>query len=512
MNVAIIGAAGVRTPQLVHALLLYGEELGLQEIRLMDIDGQRLEWMGLVVQELNRRAARPVELSFTVDASSALDGVDYALFTLRVGGVDARRADEQIPLKYGVLGQETTGPGGLAMALRTVPVMVRYLDILGRRSPGAWAINLTNPAGLITQALADRGFGRVIGICDSPSELFRDLAQAIGIEKDRLWFDYFGINHLGWIKRVLYQGRDLLPAILADERALLRHGREMMPASLIRALGVIPNEYLMFYYRSHEIVERLRESGLTRAVVIDELNRRLFLSLAELADDPEGRAKALEVYQTYARARDASYMQLETSGEGAAGKGARAEAAGEPKAGRERAGHGEEGREAAPSADPGAFVDQLWKAASAPAHHPEKDDAGEPRGYSAIALRVLRGLHGTAPGVTVVNTVNGCALSCLDPTDVVEIPSLVDGNGIHPIRVEGPIPEHCRALLQAVKGYERLAAQAALEQSYELALQALIVHPLVPDARVAKRILDDLIAAHQAYLGPGLVSETGAVG
>jgi Alpha-galactosidases/6-phospho-beta-glucosidases, family 4 of glycosyl hydrolases len=480
MKVAIVGAAGVRTPQLVNALLLYGEELGLQEIRLMDIDGRRLEWMGLVVQELNRWAARPVELCFTVEAREALSGVDYAFFTIRVGGVEARLADEVIPLKYGVLGQETTGPGGFAMALRTVPVMVKYLEILSEHSPGAWAINLTNPAGLITQALMDRGFHRVVGICDSPAELFEEIAQAIGIEESRLWFDYFGLNHLGWIKRVVYQGRDLLPGILADERALLRHGREMIPASLIRVLGVIPNEYLMFYYRSQEIVERLRAGGLTRARVIDELNRRLFSQLAELAKDQDGQRKALDVYRTYARARDASYMQLETD--------------------RLETGQLEpDGR---------SLIDQLWDAASSATRDAaETDDASEPRGYSGIALRVLRGLSGVAPGVIIVNTLNGSALSCLDPTDVVEIPAFVDSSGIHPFRVEDPIPEHCRALLQAVKGYERIAARAALEQSYELALQGLIVHPLVPDALVAKQILDDLVAAHRAYLGDGLVSK-----
>lgn len=497
MKVAIVGAAGVRTPQLVNALLLDGEELGLDEIRLMDIDGRRLEWMGLVVQELNRRAARQVQLCFTVEAHKALSGVDYAFFTIRVGGVEARLADEEIPLKYGVLGQETTGPGGFAMALRTVPVMVQYLELLSEHSPGAWAINLTNPAGLITQALMDRGFHRVVGICDSPAELFEEIAQAIGIEENRLWFDYFGLNHLGWIKRVVYQGRDLLPEILADERALLRHGREMIPASLMRALGVIPNEYLMFYYCSRQIVERLRAGGLTRARVIDELNRRLFSQLAELAKDQDGQRKALDVYRTYARARDASYMQLETD---------------HIETGHISTDHTKTDYLATGTdhlkTDGAGLVDQLWDAASTAARDAaEKEDASEPRGYSGIALRVLRGLTGVAPGVIVVNTLNSSALSCLDPTDVVEIPAFVDCSGIHPFRVEGPIPEHCRALLQAVKGYERIAARAALEQSYELALQAMIVHPLVPDALVAKQILDDLVAAHRAYLGDGLVSK-----
>jgi len=550
MKVAIVGAAGVRTPQLVSALLLYAEELGLDEIRLVDIDEQRLEWMGLVVRELNRRAARPVALRFSGDPSVALEAVDFAFFTIRVGGMEARLADEQIPLRYGVLGQETTGPGGLSMALRTVPVMVKYLETLEERSPGAWAINLTNPAGLITQALTDRGFSRVVGICDSPAELFREIAAAIGLEEGDLWFDYFGLNHLGWIKRIVHRGKDLLPGILEDGRALLRHGREVIPASLIRALGVIPNEYLVFYYCSRQVVERLQVRRLTRAMVIDELNRRLFAGLAALAGDPEGQAKALEVYRIYARARDASYLQLETAAgtEGALSERSDSErtrdgitepgvtqpAVTEPavEASHPEGSKGRAGAKPAPwepgapsaakegvtaGADAADLVDLLWDQAASslahPAHSPEgASGTTQPSGYSGIALRVLRGLHGTAPSVTAVNTVNGWALGCLDPTDVVEIPSLVDRTGIHPFRVDAPIPEHCRALLQAVKGYERLAAKAALEQSYDIALQALIVHPLVPDARVAQRILDDLVAAHRQFLGGGLVSKLGLAG
>ena len=197
------------------------------------------------------------------------------------------------------------------MALRTVPVMKKYLEILSAESPQAWAINLTNPAGLITQALAEEGFKQVIGICDSPTELFKDIAAALEKNPDDLWFDYFGINHLGWIKRILYKGKDILPEVLQNDRALLRHDREMIPPDFIRSLGVIPNEYLMFYYRTRDIVESLQGAGITRAMVIDELNKLLFAALQELADTPPDRKEAYQIYQHYSR-HGINHMQLET--------------------------------------------------------------------------------------------------------------------------------------------------------------------------------------------------------
>ncbi|MDI9485838.1 MAG: hypothetical protein QM372_10280 [Bacillota bacterium] len=467
MKIAIIGAAGVRTPQLIRALFHYKDELQLDAIHLMDIDEQRLENMGLIVKEIGSRLAPGIQLLFTSDAQRALKGIDYAFFSIRVGSINSRVLDEQIPLRHGVLGQETTGPGGFSMALRTIPAMKKYLEILSAESPDAWAINLTNPAGLITQALVEEGFRQVVGICDSPTELFKDIANAIGLDPGRLWFDYFGINHLGWIKRILFKKRDILPEVLQNDRALLRHGREMISPDFIRSLGVIPNEYLMFYYRTRNIVEGLQKAGITRAMVIDELNKRLFASLQQLQDTPGERKEAYRIYQHYSRARDATYMQLETDS-----------TIGTSQNGLER------------------LIEKVWEENREGPANP----GDEPAGYSGIALQVLRALHGTRTAVTTINTINGSTVPCLDPGDIVEVQCYIDQNGVHPYQIEGTIPEHCRGLLQAVKSYERLAVQAALTQSYDLALQALAVHPLVPDALVAKEILDDLCAVHQDFI------------
>lgn len=454
MKAVIVGAAGVRTPHLVQAIWRKREALGVDSLTMMDIDARRLGLMEKVVAEMIGDPAFPITAS--MDPGEALADAGFVIFTIRVGGMEARAVDEQVSLKYDVLGQETTGPGGFAMAVRTIPVILDYIKLIEEVAPDAWVINLTNPAGIITQAVTAAGFQRIIGICDTPSELFKDAARGMGIPREELWFEYFGINHLGWIKKVLHRGRDISSQVLANDDALLRHGDSMLDPGFVRSLGMIPNEYLMFYYRNRSIVERVKANRITRAMLIQELNKRLFSELEKLSVQT---GSALQVYEQYSRARDASYMKVET---------------------------------ADLSCD--NISEQLWeKAAEAPAFESEK-----PEGYAGIALSVLEALLGGSPQVIIVNTLNHGAISCLDPQDVVELPSYVDQNGVHPMAVSA-IPEESRGLLQAVKNYERLTVQAVQENSYNKAWQALAVHPLVPDAEVARRILDDYIVQHAQY-------------
>lgn len=459
MKLTIVGAAGVRTPHLVKAIVDQSQELGITELVLMDIDGEHLRLLNGVIREMFLGYEILPDILITTDSRAALVEADFVIFTIRVGNTESRAWDESIPLKYGVLGQETTGPGGFAMAMRTIPVIIEYIKILEEVAPTAWVLNLTNPAGLITQAVTDYGFKRIVGICDTPSELFSDVARGMNIPRGELWFEYFGINHLGWIKRVLHRGRDITSEVLANDQALLRHGDSMLDPDFIRTIGMVPNEYLMFYYKHQEIVKRVQENRMTRAQIISDLNHRLFLELNKIEETGEQGA-ALRVYQQYSQARNRSYMKVETS-----------------------------------NLDYGTLLDGLWESAQEDALGGEEESA---TGYAGIALTVLRGLTGKLPQVIVVNALNFGAIMDLNENDIVELPCYVDVNGVHPI-VVSHIPEESRGLLQIVKNYERLTIQAVRERSYKKALQALTVHPLVPDATFAKMILDDFIKVHQAY-------------
>lgn len=453
MKIAILGAAGVRTPQLVRRLLRSTESFGLKKVALMDISGTRLDLMKTVIDDI---APPPegVTLSVTTDVREACRNADFVILTMRVGDIAARIVDEQVPLRYNVLGQETTGPGGFAMALRTIPVVLKYVDIIKEVAPKAWVVNLTNPSGLITQAVTDHGFNRIVGICDGPTELLAATARAVNRSMKELWFDYYGINHLGWIGGVKYQGQELLPSILQDEKALQTIARHSVDAEIIKDIGLLPNEYLIFFYKHQSVVQNIKRANITRSEQIDALNKELFDELAEIAAG-KSEEQPREAYFRYLRRRTGSYFQVERQGE-----------------------------------------------LSGESQPEELSDAAllEPEGYSEIAAQVLEALAGISPQIIPINVRNNGTLPCLAEDDVVEVQSLVDANGVHPFSVAVDVPPHSRTLLQRVKGYERLTIEAVKHNSYTLALQALTCHPLVPDFDTAKAILDAYIAEHGPYM------------
>lgn len=453
MKIAILGAAGVRTPQLVRRLLRSTDRLGLKEIALMDISGTRLDLMKMVIDDIAPEH-EGVALSVTTDIKAACENADFVILTMRVGDIAARIIDEQVPLRYNVLGQETTGPGGFAMALRTIPVVLEYVDIIKSVAPQAWVVNLTNPSGLITQAVTDHGFDRIVGICDGPTELLAATARAVNRSVQELWFDYFGINHLGWIGGVKYKGEELLPSILQDDEALQEIARHSVDAEIIKEIGLLPNEYLIFFYKHQSVVQNIKRANITRSEQIDALNKELFEQLAEIAAGKSSE-QPREAYFRYLRRRSGSYFQVERQGELS----------------------GEQAPE-------------------------EISDAAllEPEGYSEIAAQVLEALAGVNPQIIPINVRNNGTLPCLAPDDVVEVQSLVDANGVHPFSVRVEVPHHAATLLQRVKGYERLTIEAVKHNSYSLALRALTCHPLVPDFDTAKAILDAYIAEHGSYM------------
>ncbi len=222
MKLTILGGGGFRTPHVWEALIRETGTPRITDVVLHDLDPHRLAAMEAVLGSLAVGYDAP-SLRTTTDLRSALEGADFVFAALRVDGVDGRCCDEHVALDLGVLGQETTGPGGLAYALRTIPVMRHVAEVMNEvASPRAYLINFTNPAGIITQALQEILGDRVLGICDTPSGLGRRVATTLGRPAGRIEMDYVGLNHLGWMRRVLVDGEDLLPQLLADDAALAR--------------------------------------------------------------------------------------------------------------------------------------------------------------------------------------------------------------------------------------------------------------------------------------------------
>lgn len=215
MKIAVIGAGGIRTPLIVESILKRQERLGVDKLALMDIDAGRLDIIGALTAHLETNRSSDIKITRTTDPQSALDGADFVITTFRVGGIESRVIDERVPLEIGVLGQETTGPGGFAMGMRSIPVLLSYADLARRLCPDAWLINFANPAGMLTEALTKiGGWDRAVGICDSPSSMQRVAAALIGKPPDEVYLDYFGLNHLGWIRSVIHNSKDYLPKSL----------------------------------------------------------------------------------------------------------------------------------------------------------------------------------------------------------------------------------------------------------------------------------------------------------
>jgi 6-phospho-beta-glucosidase len=459
MKLTFIGAGGVRTPLVIQSLLDFQDRLSLDYVCLMDIDAERLGLMQLASKPRLTEKAK-FQLEWTTDARRAISGSDFIVTTFRVGGMESRVIDEQVPLKYGVLGQETTGPGGFAMALRTIPVMLDYVRLIRELAPGAWLLNFTNPAGMLTEAITRiAGYERAVGICDNPAAMLRGIATLLDVSIEHLYPEYYGLNHLGWLASAYLEGEDLVPQVI---RAL-KSSETILPGlpfdtGLVEALGAIPNEYLYFYYSPQECVDNLLKAGESRAQQIMPFNLDLFTRLREIRDEDASPHTVEATYARYLEQRQATYMTLET---------------GEPA-------HPPTNTEESPA------VEQAGERIS---------DSAE--GYSAVALRVIQALT-SDPAALILNVPNRGAIQGMEDDDVVEVTCYVGNGVIRPVAI-GPLPGHALGLMKSVKASERLTIQTAIEGSYSLALKALALHPLVPSYNIAKEILDDYLAGHGAY-------------
>jgi len=450
MKIAIIGAGGVRTPLLVQAVLIRRERLGADELAVMDIDSERLDLMRQVTLPLEEASRGVLRLSYTTSAREALHEADFVITTFRVGGMESRVIDERVPLARGVLGQETTGPGGFAMAMRTLPVLFEYLAQMRELCPNAWLVNFANPAGLLTEALRGAGgWKRAVGICDAPSGMRRAAAALLGTTAEHVHFGYFGLNHLGWVRSLVYRGEDVLPRFMV----MLREGASMpglpFDSAFVARLGMIPNEYLYYYYHSREAVANILRGGETRGEYLVRINQGLFTALRD-ASARHAVAEMVAAYGAYMHQRGHTYMASET-------------------------GH----------------TDLLAKA------DPAVVAALAAEGYAGVALDLIEGLRGSAPREMILNIPNEGAIQGMASGDVVEIPAAVSADSIRPFTV-GDVPGHCLGLMLQVKSYEQLTIRAALEHSHGLAVSALALHPLVGDVPTARLLVDEYREKHGA--------------
>ncbi|HZU86112.1 MAG TPA: hypothetical protein VFF78_01440 [Anaerolineaceae bacterium] len=455
MKLTLIGGGGVRSPLFVMSLLRWYQRIGLTELCLLDIDARKLELFGALGRELARRAGAPFEITATTDARQALTGAKHVVTTIRTGFEEGRALDERIALRNGVLGQETTGAGGFAMALRNIPAILGYAELLRQVSPGAWIFNFTNPSGLVTQALRDAGFERTVGICDGANGGQGGVAAWAGVDLKQVRAEVFGLNHLSWCRRTWVDGEDVLPRAMADD-GFVNQMQHLFDPQLVRQIGMHLNEYLYYYYYAEQALQAISGEGKTRGEEIVDLNRRLIQQLEQIGveRDPE---RALRAFFGYEKRRGATYMHY---------------------------------------AYGGLSIEEADRQRIFDADIPT--EGGE--GYAGVALSVIEAIEKGGPLYTALNVPNGKSILGMAEDDVVEVSCQVDCDGVQPLPI-GEVPASQLGLMKSVKLYERLTVQAISKKSRTCAIQALMAHPLILSYSHAKALLEEYLSAHAASVG-----------
>jgi alpha-galactosidase/6-phospho-beta-glucosidase family protein len=282
LKLTVIGGGSTYTPELVDGIARERAALPVSELVLADPDARRLELVGGLASRMLARAGHPAKVVTTGDLDEAVTGATVVLIQLRVGGQAARRVDETLPLECGCVGQETTGAGGLAKALRTVPVVLEIAERVAARAPDAWIIDFTNPVGIVTRALLDAGH-RAVGLCNVAIGVQRRAAALLEVAPERIALGHAGLNHLTWVRSIELDGRDVLPGLL-DGHAGELAAMAGLPAPFVRRLGAVPSYYLRYFYE-HDRVVREQRGAPTRAEEVAALERDLLAMYADPALD-----------------------------------------------------------------------------------------------------------------------------------------------------------------------------------------------------------------------------------
>ncbi|MBW8026070.1 6-phospho-beta-glucosidase [Clavibacter michiganensis subsp. michiganensis] len=442
MRLTILGGGGFRVP-LVYSALLRDHEAGrVDHVALYDTDEVRLTAVARVLAEQAAAYADAPVITLHTDLDEALAGAAFVFSAIRVGGMAGRSCDERLGMAHGVIGQETVGYGGISYALRTLPVVMDLAERIRVQAPDAWVINFTNPAGVVTEAMSRVLCDRVIGICDSPIGLARRVLGALGVQGDDVVIDYAGLNHLGWLRGLRVDGRDVLPDLMArpDLIGTFEEGR-LFGAEWVTELGAVPNEYLHYYYFRREVRHADQLAAQTRGAFLVEQQGRFYEQLEHRHD-----VSALALWERTRLDRETTYMATN----------------------RQSAGMGDR----------------------------DEDDLVS-GGYEDVAIALMRGIAYDQSARLILNVRNRGTLAALDADAVVEVPCVVDASGAHPV-AGTELPDFGVGLVTNAKYVERQTIEAGLGGSRAAAVRALAHHPLVDSVTVARSLLEDAMHAFPA--------------
>jgi len=411
-RIAILGGSSVYTPEFIFSLISHN--VNVKEIVLVGRNEAKLQIVADFCDRILRKSGFPATVEATTDVETAVTGAKYILNQIRVGGMQARLKDEKLPQKFGMIGDESLGAGGFANAMRTLPVMFDLANQIAKVNPDATIINLTNPLGIVVEALTKYTNLHVVGVCDLPSVYIKRVAAILGRSPEELDIDYIGLNHMGWIQDVRFDGRSYKSVLLEK---LEHHEEDGFDHLLIELFRMIPTRTVSLYFHQDEVLKHQKSCGRFRAEVLYEAEKQIL----KLYED-----KHLTDIPDLTRERNA-----------------------------------------------------IW--------------------YEETILPLIQALENKKASTLVLCVRNGESIRDLSADASVEIPARVSNKGITPRKV-GSAPHFLKGMFVCVKESDKLAIEAVRHKSYECALQALTINPLVPSLGSARAFLDKIIKDEQIEL------------
>ena len=449
MKITVIGGGGVRSMFLAKSISQKAERLHIDELCFMDNNEEKLRIYGGMANHVAKLLCPKMKFTLTTDEIEAVKDADYVITTIRVGEDDMRAKDERIALNHGVLGQETTGAAGLSFAMRSVPALAKYCELIKKYSkPNVKVFNFTNPAGVVSQTLRDMGYDFTYGICDAPSGMLRTFALMYGENPDNITGECYGLNHLSYFKSIKLNGKEIMSDLIENDEAYKKSDMRYFEKELLRDRGCVLNEYLYYFYYREKAVENILKAKQTRGEQIRDINKSMTAELSKM-DIENDFENCLKVFNKWYGMREGSYMASET----------------------------------------GEKRTQPW-------HFDiyEEDDGG----YAGVALKFIETAQSGSKGTMIMCIPNEGSIDGLRDDDVVEITCDVDKNGCTPHKI-GKVDEQNLELIRRVKNYERLSSKAIRQRSRSAAIQALTLHPLVNSYSIAVKLVDEYIEHNKNY-------------
>lgn len=457
MKLAVIGGGGVRSPFLAKSLVKNAKEINVDEIVFMDNSSEKLSLFGKLSQKIAQAIDPDIRFTITTDMVEAVRDASFVITTIRSGGDESRVFDERTALNLGILGQETTGAGGFAMALRSIPVLTDLCEKIVRYSArDVLVFNFTNPAGLVTQALRNAGYNFVYGICDAPSGFEKQLVKLLGASEDEFEMRCFGLNHLSWYRDFRLRGEDVYDAIMSKKNLFQDADMRYFDRRIVNLIGNrdLPNEYLYFYYYRDQAVQAILASNETRGETILEINKDMLAAMHRVDIDASPE-EAYDIFIRHYFERENQYFAIESGVK----------------------------RKAPPIPTFREFLAQ-------------PDDGG----YAGVAIKFIKAYVSGNPVHMVLSVPNNGAISFLNDDDVVEITCNIEMGKVTPIPVSS-VDDYQKQLIETVKYFERNCVKAIQTKDKSLAVKALMLHPQVNSYPLAEKLLALYLEHYKEYVG-----------